>query len=80
MDIDGSPWGLGATLTIDESMINLLEPPLTNEDYRLHGFLPGDCKEQQTWECLSLLVAIRQWPQVLQQPGTHWTVRSDNAT
>eukprot|EP00971_Amphidinium_carterae_P009439 186323-Amphidinium_carterae.1 len=48
--------------------------------YTLHGFKPGDCRDQQTWECLCVLVMIRLWSRVLLRPGIHWTIRTDNTT
>eukprot|EP00971_Amphidinium_carterae_P136318 2700800-Amphidinium_carterae.1 len=78
--VDGSPWGVGATLTVDGVLTRLMSSRLSDADYALHGFLPGDCKGQQTWECLCLLVAIKHWQAHVLQPGVHWTIKSDNTT
>eukprot|EP00971_Amphidinium_carterae_P351397 6492091-Amphidinium_carterae.2 len=79
-DVDGSPWGLGATLSENGVVVKLMASPLTKDDFTIHGFKPGDCRGQQTWECLCVLVMIRLWSDLLLRPGVHWTIRTDNTT
>ena len=58
---DASPFGLGAWLRINEIPIAYFACPITDFDVSFFGFQRGDCKGQQCWEALAILVALRTW-------------------
>eukprot|EP00971_Amphidinium_carterae_P352447 6492599-Amphidinium_carterae.1 len=79
-DLDASPWGLGATLSINNEVRFALKSAITSFDTEVFGYSIGDSAGQQTWECLALLVLTRHWRAVLANPAVRWVVRSDNMT
>ena len=58
---DASPWGLGAVLTKNHTPIAWFASPLGPEDELMFNHKRGDSAGQQTWEALSLLVALKAW-------------------
>eukprot|EP00971_Amphidinium_carterae_P066152 1310277-Amphidinium_carterae.1 len=53
---------------------------ISADDCQVHGFMVGDHKGQQTWECLAVLVAARHWKSLVADPLTTWKLRTDNTT
>ena len=78
MRLDASPWGLGATLEVDGRLISWFSSDISEEDEVMLGHKVGESEGQQTFECLVMLVALREW-------SVHWMhlrakleVRGDN--
>ena len=57
--LDASPWGLGGVLFIDGVVYSWFQSRLTHWDEKIHQRSIGDCKGQQVWECLAVLVALK---------------------
>ena len=60
--------------------ISYFSDALTNFYYDKFGFEPGDCKGQQTWECLATLVALRLWLATWKHVRVCLRVHSDSTT
>ena len=80
IDLDASPWGLGGILRIGGKFIAYFADELTPEDFSKYSFAAGDCKGQQTWECLATLVALRLWFAHWQHVRVCLRIRSDSTT
>ena len=80
LTLDASPWGLGGVLSLDGIMKKYFYSRLTVTDARLHKRQLGSSKGQQTWESLSVLVALRIWQEHWQGKRVRVEVRSDNYT
>ena len=76
--MDASPWGLGAVLFVDGRPQRWLASPLTEADVQTLGHPLGSSTGQQTWECLVLLVSLREWLPAWQLERAHLEVRSDS--
>ena len=77
---DASPWGLGALLVIDGAFFECIAGALTDEDFRRFGLAAGDCRGQQCWESLAILVALRHWAPRWRGRRFCLRVRSDSVT
>ena len=76
---DASPWGLGAWLAVNDIIIKFFYCALDDFDIELFSLILGDCKGQQTLECLAILVAIRAWiPSTEKRVQLCPVVRGDN--
>jgi hypothetical protein len=80
IDLDASPWGLGGILRINGKFESYFTDALTEEDLSKYGFARGDCKGQQTWECLAVLVALRLWFSHWEHKRVCLRIRSDSTT
>ena len=58
---DASPWGIGAVLYRDGVPLFYFISALTKYDEQRFRYKIGDHKGQQTWESLSVLVALKTW-------------------
>ena len=76
--VDASPWGLGAILLVDGVPQSWFSSELTDDDFSLFGHEQGSSSGQQTWECLALLVALRQWRDDWQHLRAVLEVRADS--
>ena len=78
LDVDASPWGLGAVLYIDGQVKEYIAERVTDEEAELLGQEVGSCRSQQTFECLASLVALRTWFGVWRGTRVDLRVRSDS--
>ena len=76
--LDASPWGLGGVLVINGVLVAYFLSPLSAIDEAIHGYAIGDCKGQQTWECLAVLVALRIWKAQWTNKRCEVRIKSDN--
>ena len=76
--VDASPWGLGGILLLNGSPFSWFASPLTAEDIEVFGHELGSSSGQQTWECLVVLVALRQWRHEWQHLRAQLEVRADS--
>ena len=77
---DASPWGLGGYLVVDRKIESYFSSELTTEDLTLFDHERGDCRGQQTWEGLAMLVALRLWANEWLQGRVRLRVRGDSVT
>ena len=77
---DASPWGLGGVLTISNMPVAYFSSPISSHDETIHQLQIGDCRGQQAWEALAILVAIRIWSQHLTTGRIVLSVKSDSIT
>jgi hypothetical protein len=75
---DASPWGLGGTLEIYGVVIAYFAERLLPQDASMFGAEIGDCKGQQTWEALALLIALRIWAIHWKSSRVRLVVRGDS--
>jgi len=80
IDLDASPWGLGGILRVQNRFEAYFADPIGQFDTEKFGFNIGDCKGQQTWECLATLVAMRLWMSQWRDRRICLRVRSDSTT
>jgi len=80
IDMDASPWGLGAILRIDGGFVEYFSDAISADDEWRFGHAIGDSKGQQTWECLVTLVALRLWMPAYRNVRICLRVRSDSTT
>ena len=78
--LDASPGGLGGFMTEDDVHTAYFADPLSDEDVRRFKFKRGDSRGQQTWEALSLLVALRMWAGIWRGKRITLTVKSDSVS
>ena len=76
--VDASPYGLGGILVIGMTVVAYFAVPLSDDDCRIHGFARGDCKGQQAWECLAVLVALKLWRNHWHDRRSTITIKGDN--
>ena len=74
---DASPWGLGATLSIDGQTVRWFGTELSDTDLQILGFERGDCRGQALAEALCIAVALREWAPEWQDERTLLIARSD---
>ena len=78
INLDASPWGLGAYLEINRHIVSFFTCVITVEEAALLGHEIGSSAAQQTFEALAALVALRAWKDHwIEQRGTI-CVRSDS--
>ena len=75
---DASPWGLGAILVQDGSIIRWIASALTDTDLQVLGVSRGDCRGQGAFEALAICVAMREWLPLWQDESTSILVKSDS--
>ena len=75
---DASPWGIGSFLEVDGNIVSWYADPITSADTARFHLVAGDCRGQQCWEALNLLVALRVWWKIWAQHRVRLEVRSDN--
>ena len=80
LTLDASPWGLGATLSVDEVYVCWYAVPLTKVDAARFKVKLGDAEGQQLWESLNVLVALRVWQSWWRRKQVCLEVKSDNVT
>ena len=78
LDLDASPWGFGATLTIAGEIVEYIAEAIADPEAQLLQQEIGSCKSQQTFECLAALVALRQWVHRWHGARVELRVRSDS--
>ena len=61
MGIDASPTGVGGWLEVNGSITPYFSMPLSATDESILGHKRGDCRGQQVWEFLAVLISLRQW-------------------
>ena len=74
---DASPWGMGATLSVNGEIKKWFGIPLEDGDLHLLGFARGDCRGQALAETLCLAVALKEWAADWQDEQTVLMARSD---
>ena len=77
---DASPWGLGVILIVDGVIVGWFAVAIQRQDEIVLKTPSGDCKGQQVWEALSVLVALRLWAPLWQHRRMRLRIRSDNMT
>ena len=75
---DASPFGMGAFLTINGTIVEYFAIPISADDEVNLEAKSGGCEGQQLWECLSGLIAMRQWSSSWRQARVHLHLRGDN--
>ena len=55
------PMGIGGWLETKSAISEYFSLPLTATDERILGHSRGDCRGQQIWEFLAVLISLRQW-------------------
>ena len=53
---DASPWGFGAFLTLNGKPTAWFALPISDLDLEITGHARGDCRGQQSWEALCVLI------------------------
>ena len=56
--VDASPWGIGGTLEINETIIAYFSDAVSDYDCEIHGIVRGDHRSQQCLEALAILVEL----------------------
>ena len=77
---DASPYGMGAFLTIDGSVVEYFAVPISSDDEQILDAKSGGCEAQQLWECLSGLIAMRLWSQHWMTARVRLYLRGDNVS
>eukprot|EP00435_Cladocopium_sp_Y103_P060722 s646_g22.t1 len=75
---DASPFGMGATLQLDGVFAEYFAIQITEDDQNILAVKSGCHEEQQTWEALAGLVALRHWASQWQGQRARLQIRSDN--
>ena len=75
---DASPWGIGAWIVHQNGAIQYFSDKLQDHDLVVLEAERGDCRGQQAFEALAILVALRTWKQLWAQRRTSITVKADN--
>ena len=78
--VDASPFGMGAFISWNGTPREFFAVPISDDDVEILGHQRGDCAGQQTWECLTAVVALRQWRDFWHEDRTALTVRGDNGS
>ena len=76
--LDASPFGLGAVLVVAGYIRSWFAIPLSQDDLTIHAQTWGDCKGQQCWEALVLLIAVKLWASWWCEVRTNISMKSDN--
>ena len=77
---DASPWGLGAILLINCTIIAFFSSALDKADEEMAGVRIGGAAGQQIWEALALLQAVKTWSRHWKKEGLDLMVSSDSVT
>ena len=77
---DASPWGLGGVVSVEHRILGWFTSELDHRDSRRYGVPLGDAAEQQIWEALALLVALRLWRKIWTGRRPLLEVKSDNVS
>ncbi len=77
---DASPFGFGAVLVLNGRPKEYLAEAISADDAGIFQFTVGDCKGQQTWEALCILIALRVWSRVWRDLRFSLRVRSDSVS
>ena len=77
---DGCPWGLGAVLLINNTIIAFFASALDQFDESFAEVKIGDAAGPQIWEALALLQALKLWRSQWQREGLDLMVSSDSVT
>ena len=75
---DASPWGLGGYVTVDRQVKEFYQSELDENDFANFGHAKGDCRGQQAWEALAMLVALRLWADTWLTGRVRLRVRGDS--
>jgi hypothetical protein len=78
INMDASPWGLGAYISINGVIVEFFRSAITVEESQILGMVIGDSSSQQAAEALVALVALRLWKAYWQTEGTTPRVKSDS--
>ena len=76
--MDASPWGLGGYVTVDRQVKEFYQSELDENDFAIFGHAKGDCRGQQAWEALAMLVALRLWADTWLTGRVRLRVRGDS--
>ncbi len=77
---DASPFGFGAVLVLNGRPKEYLAETISTDDSNIFQFAVGDCKGQQTWEALCILIALRAWSRAWRDLRFSLRVRSDSVS
>lgn len=78
--VDAFPFGVGATLEINNKFVEYIMDPLTESDVKRFKHELGSSTGQQTWEALILLIALRQWKSHWRHVRCRLHLRGDNVS
>ncbi|KAF4647949.1 hypothetical protein FOL47_003935, partial [Perkinsus chesapeaki] len=67
MVVDACPWGLGGILLVDDKPVRFFYDVISKGDIEYLEVAPGDCRFQNVFELLAVLVAVRCWAELLDQ-------------
>ena len=78
--VDASPWGLGGYLeaTTQGVVLEFFESKITPADVARFKVDIGDCRGQQYWEALAILVSLRIWGKHFRAGRARLHVRGDS--
>ena len=78
INMDASPWGLGAYIAVNGVIIEFFKSAISEEEARILGMEIGSPSSQQAAEALVALVASRLWKSHWLDEGTTLRVKSDS--
>jgi hypothetical protein len=80
LNLDASPWGLGAFLSIGQEIVAWFAAPLGDEELEALELTRGSCEAQQALEALAALVALRAWAEYWRSTRVLLRIRSDSVS
>ncbi len=78
--LDASPWGLGAYLMANGTVVAWYTSPISDDDIAVLSIERGSSSAQQAAEALALLVALRLWAPYWRAESVSLEVRSDSVS
>ena len=75
---DASPYGMGATLQINDGYVEFFAIPISTMDEEILETKSGSSNGQQVWEALTGLIALRLWAKHWQGQRASLRLRGDN--